>query len=47
LDGLWDVEVPHGWTIGQLIEEAEMARLMLWAALNYIDDDGEIRPTWK
>jgi hypothetical protein len=47
LVGLTDVEVPQGWTLGQLIRVAHDAKLDLWAALNEVDDDGNIRARWK
>jgi hypothetical protein len=46
LDGLTDVEVPRGWTLGRLIHGAHNAKLMLWDTLNKIDDDGNIMPRW-
>jgi hypothetical protein len=47
LDGLLDVEMPKGWTIGRFIEEAHNARLLLWAALNEVNSDGYVVPKWK
>jgi hypothetical protein len=47
LDGLLDAEVPNGWTLARLIEETYDAKLMLWDALNRVDDDGRIVPRWK
>jgi hypothetical protein len=44
LDGLTDVEVPQGWTLGRLIRGAHDARLLLWDTLNTIDGDGNIVP---
>jgi hypothetical protein len=47
LDGLTDVEVPRGWTLGRLIHSAHNARLLLWDVLNRIDGDGNIVPRWR
>jgi hypothetical protein len=47
LDGLLDLEVPQGRTVGGLVERLHDARLMLWSALNKVDDDGNVVPTWK
>jgi hypothetical protein len=47
LDGFLDEPPPEGWTLGQYIRALFDAKLMLWKALNYVDDEGEVRPRWK
>jgi hypothetical protein len=47
LEGLLDVEVPKGWTVGRFIRCAHDARIGLWDALNMVDRDGNIIPRWK
>lgn len=42
LDGLLDLEVPSGWSLGDLIRELHSAKCMLWGELLHIDDDGGI-----
>jgi hypothetical protein len=39
--------VPKDWTIARFIEEAYNAKLLLWAALNEVNEDGNVVPKWK
>jgi hypothetical protein len=47
LDGMLDIEVPQGWSLADLIRNLKDAECMLWKALNYVDDDGNIRARWR
>lgn len=40
LEGMADLEVPAGWTVGQLIQELRNAKCDLWKELLHVDDDG-------
>lgn len=45
MDGLLDLEVPQGWNLARFIRELYEAKLMLWAELLVVDDDGNVR--WR
>jgi hypothetical protein len=42
LEGLSDIEVPQGWTAGQLIRALYEARMKLLSRLLHVDEDGNI-----
>jgi hypothetical protein len=42
LEGMTDLELPQGWTLGQLISALYDAKLMLWAEILHIDRDGNV-----
>lgn len=42
LEGMLDIDLPAGWTLGQLIAALYDAKVMLWGELIDVDDDGNV-----